>query len=177
MKTPKGKKGKTLRRVPTVVEVIPQTKVDVVAPGKIAGLKKEFDAEAAAIKPVRKYSKRQTREDEEKAAKIESLKSDFNAFGGMLLDVMCPRMPNPIPPTEQEKELFGNAVGRIIEKYAPQLGGYDAELALAVAVLVVFAPRMKRTTNPKREKTGHIDTGEAGKREEPPSEKTDTKVS
>ena len=83
-------------------------------------------------------------EEEKERAYMEALKSDFSAFSGVLLDVVCVRMPNPMPATPGEKALFGNAVSRMIEKYAPMMNGYDAELAFGLAALVVFAPRIQK---------------------------------
>ena len=105
--------------------------------------------------PAPKKKSRSQREIEEAAAKaaqeaeyINGLKSDFALFGSVLLDVICLRMPNPIPATPGEKEVFGNATSRLIEKYAPKMAGYEAELAFGLACIVVVAPRLKK---PKEE--------------------------
>ena len=174
------RKGRTLKKVVSTVEIVPpQPKELAPKPEALTKLQNEFDEKAGTVsqapeeevKPARRG--RRSKAEAEQTAKIESLKHDFNAFGGLILEVVCPRLPNPLPPTDQEKQLFGNAVGRIIEKYAPQLGGYDAELALAVAVIVVFAPRMKKQAY---DNAGDFDTRQTGKREEYVGTPPDTTV-
>lgn len=105
--------------------------------------------------PAPKKKSQSQREREQAAAKaaadaeyINGLKADFALFGSVLLDVICLRMPNPIPATPGEKEVFGNATSRLIEKYAPKMAGYEAELAFGLACIVVVAPRLKK---PKEE--------------------------
>lgn len=66
----------------------------------------------------------------------------FAAMSGVMLDIICARLPNPLPPTPQEKEFFSVGVGAIAEKYLPQAGGYDAEITLGLAALMILAPRL-----------------------------------
>lgn len=66
----------------------------------------------------------------------------FAAMSGVVLDIICARLPNPLPPSPEEKEFFAAGVGAIAEKYLPQAGGYDAEISLALAAVVILVPRM-----------------------------------
>lgn len=111
-------------------------------------LKEEFAGsikEASVKRRVQRQKKSEADEAERarEQAKIDSLKADFGLFGSILLEVICTRMPNPLPPTPGEKQLFGNATSRLVEKYAPKLGGWEAELTFAFAAVVVLAPRLK----------------------------------
>lgn len=113
----------------------------------------EYRGEAEERKPRRSHKARRDRDAERAAAeaaeaeKLERRKAevagDFAMLGTVVLTIVCERLPNPVPPTPAETQVFSNAVSAMVRKYYPQLETYGPEIALAVACGVVIVPRMK----------------------------------
>jgi hypothetical protein len=87
-------------------------------------------------------------------------------MSGLLLEMACKRMPNPLPPTPEESKLFSLGVGQCVEKYLPMIGEWAPEATLLIAVTVVFLPRMvkpgAKKIAPLPVQTGSSDTAYSG---------------
>ena len=79
--------------------------------------------------------------------KIENQKIEFTnslkLFSETALDLLAPRLPNPVPFTTTEKEMFGKSLSALAGKYFSYLNNYDIELSFLFASLILFYPRMK----------------------------------
>jgi hypothetical protein len=108
----------------------------------------EFKAEAEAVQSKRKYSPRKKKEPDtevdEQKVRFDSLKANFNVLGSFGIDLVCARMPNPIPATDEEKRIAGEVTANLIGKYSDTMNDYGEELAFAFMLLIVFAPRLKK---------------------------------
>jgi hypothetical protein len=90
-----------------------------------------------------KYAKRKRLIAVEQEKQSEQLSQGLTMLGGMLLDLLCVRLPNPLPPTEMEKQLFGQALSEVSGKYVPSMINYAPEMMLVTMLVVVIVPRIK----------------------------------
>lgn len=78
---------------------------------------------------------------------LEDQKTEFTnslrLFSETALDLLAPRLPNPVPFTITEKEMFGKSLSALAGKYFSLLNNYDIELSFLFASLILFYPRMK----------------------------------
>lgn len=72
----------------------------------------------------------------------------FAMFGSMALELICARMPNPIPPTATEKEAWNGAFDLMAKKYIPMAGEYAPELSFGLAAAFILIPRAKKDVGP-----------------------------
>jgi len=95
---------------------------------------------------TRKKYKRRAKKEEVEVAKVDYSESieAFGSFVEMLLDIVVPRLPNPLPLSDPERSLVMKQTSRLMEKYVPLLGGWDVEIAFGGAMLFVFLPRLKK---------------------------------
>jgi len=116
----------------------------------------EFEEAVEEKKPRKKYSRRKKSEVEAaevdaQTRKVNELKESFMPLGGICVQLMCQYLPDPIPPTPLEIDLAGKATAQLIEKYAPKILGYEAEVSLAVVLTIIIVPRLglfKKTNEP-----------------------------
>jgi hypothetical protein len=88
-----------------------------------------------------KPKRRNAREDKDREAELVSLKSQFSPIGRFLTSLICMRMPNPIPPSEQELQLAEQATDALVEKYAPLLKENGAEFTALLVFGGILLPR------------------------------------
>ena len=93
--------------------------------------------------------------DEPPKLPSEELTQAIKQLGGIILDLAAPRLPNPVPFTEQEKKLFNNSLSKVALKYTVNVGKWEEETALLLVTLVLFYPRVKpkKETEKPKEKT------------------------
>ena len=159
---PRNEKGNLLHTITSepekgdsVVETLPNNpdaEKDRVREG-LEQVGAEYHGETEERKPRRSHKARRDRDAERAAAdaaeaeKLEKRKAevagDFAMLGTVVLTIVCERLPNPVPPTPAETQVFSNAVSAMVRKYYPQLETYGPEIALAVACGVVIVPRLK----------------------------------
>lgn len=130
-------------------------KESVPVPEQIQNRVAEFQERAEAERPRRRYSPRKPKQPAEpspeetaKRERVQGLRRNYAVLGGIVVDIACKRLPNPMPATDEEKELFGNALGAVIEKHSEELDAWGEEFALLFAAGVIFVPRF---IVPKRE--------------------------
>ena len=115
-----------------------------------AGTGEAVDPSRQTEKPRRIHKRRtkaeieseRARNDEDARNRYAQSAQAFSQASCILLDFILRRMPNPSPASPEERQLFSAAVGAVAVKWLPEAAGYDAELTLAAALLVVVAPRM-----------------------------------
>ena len=109
-------------------------------------LKAEYveDKEIAQEKKTRK--RRTKKEITEDSSKFESFKQTIFPVSELLLNILCSRLPNPLPPTELELKMFDASMNAVAEKYFEKFIEYSAEVGLLLACSVIIVPRMKRTS-------------------------------
>ena len=123
----------------------------------IAELKSQHREEASGR---RVHRKKGTEPDVEALEKRERFISGLALFSGMALEFMCSRMPVVKPPTKAELDYWNDGVTAVTSKYFSTVANWDAELSLALAAVVVFAPRLK--TNAKANTASSFDIGKVG---------------
>jgi hypothetical protein len=154
--------------------------VETVSPGneaqeEIRKIVSETKAQAETT-PTGKPSRSYKRELEELKARYEGTESQaiqqgFKVMSGALLDIICVRLPNPIPPTSQEREIFGEAAGALAAKYADSFGQYKEEITFGLATVLILFPRFKReeAQRPERKPAdateGNTPAGQNGERQ------------
>lgn len=152
------------------------------AQAKIDGIVNDFkdgEEQNTGGRPSRSYK----REAEELRAQLaaqenQAIMQGFKTLSGAFLDVLCIRLPNPVPATEQEKEIFGEAAGALASKYADSFGKWKEEIAFALATVMILAPRMvtekkkSSTENTPNATKGDTSSGENGEREKHVSQET-----
>ena len=145
--------------VVSVAEPVPEKSADekqADISGQLEAIKTETDSQAGD-KPRRKHRRRTNKEILEAEApsvsiaeeapsvdpeRLAAAKQSFAMFSNVALDLLCARLPNPIPVTDGEKEVFSLATSAMVEKYFPVIAGYDVELSFGLAVILIFAPRL-----------------------------------
>ncbi len=70
--------------------------------------------------------------------------SEIYALGCVILPLLCARMPNPLPPTEQELQGFGRVMTPLANKYVSAFV-YKEEVNAALFAFAFIIPRAKRT--------------------------------
>lgn len=115
--------------------------------GKVKAKYEDGVADKRADK-IRKYKKRKKIEepDAEQKKKLES----FARLLTLAMNSICTRLPNPLPLSETEKEVFGSAANDLAEKYVPKLGEYQPEISMLAALVLILPGRfMKDEDNGK----------------------------
>jgi hypothetical protein len=107
----------------------------------IAELKEAYK-DARDTKKEKKPRKKKT--DDVDTEKRDAFLSGFVVFSNMALKMICARMPKPLPPTEEETEMFNTSVTAVMTKYFASFANWDAELSLVIAMVFIFIPRMKK---------------------------------
>lgn len=130
---------------------------------------KDEHREALEGRTRRKYTKR-VKAGDSSLPVVDTDKRDkfvqgLALFGSMVLDIACARMPSPKPATELERTIWNNGVSQIGEKYFPAISNWDAELAFGLAVVIVFAPRLKKEEESSGATVSRHGIGENGDRE------------
>ncbi|MFA6152993.1 MAG: hypothetical protein WC716_16845 [Chitinophagaceae bacterium] len=136
--TKSGKTGTVTSTGDTQIDTAPAT----VNP--IDDIKTEFENQKTGIeeqRTKRKYTKRQPKDAEPDADAAEKVQA-FSDMGKVLLRMGCARLPNPLPPSEEEEKMFSDSLGKVIVKYLPAAGEYSAEVTLAIACAGILIPRV-----------------------------------
>lgn len=116
----------------------------------VAGVVEQYKGEAPApggqADADEKRARRRAREKERNAAAqaasgADQLAGDLALLSGLLLDIALPRMPNPLPASPLEREIFTRTVANVARKYAPGMEQWGAEIALVLAAGMIAIPR------------------------------------
>lgn len=109
--------------------------------------KNEEDEKKRTGKQYREAKKKKDLEEKEKEAYRES----FTGLGKTLITLICDRLPNPKPLTEQELTQFDNAFTSVSLKYMSVLGKYQEESALLLIAVFIILPRTNFLDKPEKE--------------------------
>lgn len=107
--------------------------------GTVAQLREDARAEKET-RTKRKYTRRKSVKEEPAINWQEEFKA-FIPVTQVLLNILCLRLPNPIPVSSQESEMVAQALVKVGEKYFPRLVEFAPEIALAGAMVTVILPR------------------------------------
>lgn len=88
-------------------------------------------------------NKTETPKEENKKISETDLKI-FEGFGEVILTLLEPRLPNPIPFSKEEKNMFSSALSKVIPKYLGTFGNYQEESILLFVSLGLLLPRVKK---------------------------------
>jgi hypothetical protein len=132
---------------------------------KLNQIEEEYK-EAAEEKPKRRRSKRKEIEEEQ----IKQTTEGFVLIGNTFIDFIVPRLPNPIPVSDSERELWNKTFSAVAEKYAAYVSRFGAEISFVIASIMIFAPRMqknerKNNTNIRQDGNGQDNIGEGVNKE------------
>jgi len=105
---------------------------------KLNQIEEEYK-EAVEEKPKRRRSKKKEAEEEQLKQTVEG----FVLIGNTFIDFIVPRLPNPIPVSDSERELWNKTFSAVAEKYAAYAARFGAEISFVIASIMIFAPRMK----------------------------------
>jgi hypothetical protein len=128
---------------------------DTEVPKKTLEQMKDEHVEEKNLKALEKetaYKKRKRKTIEEQEKQAEQLSQGLTLFGGALVDILCVRMPNPKPASEMEKQLFGDALSALANKYAPSLIDFAPEAMFLTAVIAIVLPRIKSESSEDTQK-------------------------
>jgi hypothetical protein len=125
----------------------------------VAELKAQYQ-EAREEKKERKPRKKKAIDVD--TEKRDQFLSGFVLFSSLALKMICARLPNPLPPTPEETEMFNTTVTGVMTKYFASIANWDAELSLLVACVFIFIPRMKSPQEEVDAETGRDDLGKDG---------------
>lgn len=93
---------------------------------------------------------------EEPIVPTEEFIHSIKQLGGIILDLAAPRLPNPIPFTDQEKDMFNKALSKVALKYYINIGKWEEEATLILITGVLLYPRFrlgkKKSTKEKTDK-------------------------
>lgn len=110
------------------------------------GMEAEKEERSLGIKTPRRTQKRLLEEQEQQEA-IRKSAEVFSVGGNLLLKFLAKRLPNPIPPTEEELEAFDQAVTGVVMKYLPTMGNWKEEIILGTVLIGIGLPRFIREKN------------------------------
>lgn len=96
-------------------------------------------------------------EDQKNEEIKKEFANQFSLLSDVGLDLLSPRLPNPIPFSKPEKEMFSNALSKVVEKYFSSFGNYDAEISLVVISIVLIYPRIKKDEPKENQTTKEVD--------------------
>lgn len=133
--------GRNKKGVAEVINKIENENEKQVIEEKFNELKLEKKEDAINNKST--YIKKKEKIKIEAAEQMELLKG----VGSSFLSLIVPRLPNPIPITEDEKNIFDTAFCKLAAKYIPMTGGYEIEISFVMVSLMIFAPRIKKEKN------------------------------
>ena len=104
---------------------------------------KKLDQE---LPTTRKYTRRKAmiEEEEKQRQAIEATARSFAVVVYLGLNFLSSRLPNPIPPSEEEIEAINQAVTAEMAKLIPSVDRWKEELLLAGTLIMFFIPRLKR---------------------------------
>lgn len=134
----------------------------------VAELKEEHKEIIAEKRTRKPYTKRRKETDID-TEKRDNFVQGLALFSKMSLELICARLPNPLPPTPIEIKGWNDSISALGEKYFPIIANWDAELSLLLVSIVIFTPRLKGKEDAK---TSGDDSGKDGHREDSPH-KTD----
>ena len=72
--------------------------------------------------------------------------SEVYGLGAFILPMLCSRLPNPLPPTEQELQGFARVVTPLANKYLGQMQ-YKEEINAGLFALAFMLPRLQKVNN------------------------------
>jgi len=128
---------------------------------KLNQIEEEYK-EAVEEKPKRRRSRKKEIEEEQ----VKQTAEGFVLIGNTFIDFVVPRLPNPIPVSESERELWNKTFSAVAEKYAAYVSKFGAEISFVIASIMIFAPRMqkkderKNNTDIRENGNGQDNTGE-----------------
>lgn len=83
----------------------------------------------------------------------EEFAQSISGVGSFALNMVCLRLPNPIPLSPEESNNFDMLFSKVAFKYSDMLGRYQEETALFAVGLMIIFPRLK---NPNEKKKSDI---------------------
>lgn len=128
------------------------------------------EKEETVRKRRKKYTKKGDVENEELQANMADFIAGIMPISSFILSFASRRLPNPVPPTPEETEMFNGALTTVIKRRFALLSGYDDLFALALASSIFVIPRLNREKSDSDTRQGRH-----GKIDDIP--KTDTTVS
>ena len=127
---------------------------------------KKIEAESKTEEKPKKKRRKMKVEDE-----IQQFLPALPSLSTALLEFLAARMPNPIPPTEAETDLFTKSLNAVILKRADFLIEYLDLGMLAFSVVLFVLPRAGKKKKEEVESKSRADTGQVGERKDVPHEK------
>lgn len=115
---------------------------------ELADLKARYEAgeaptETAKEKREKKQSKPKA-EREAEAQRFEAFQGSLGLVARVASEMLCNALPKPTAPTDLEVEVLDKALSGVAQKHFDKLLAYDAEASLALVLLAIILPRLKK---------------------------------